>query len=56
MITQIRISQTISLVPIVAMAILGVVFLFPAVNYASSEPETQSTTKKNDPQRRFYIQ
>jgi hypothetical protein len=36
------------LIPIVAMAILGAVLLFPAVNYASSEPETQSTTKQTE--------
>ena len=48
MITHIRISQNIYLVPIVAMAILGVVLLFPAVNYASSEPENQSTTNQTE--------
>ena len=53
MITHIRITQTIYLAPIVAMAILGVVLLFPAVNYASSEPETQSTTKQAEKHNRL---
>ncbi len=48
MITHIRISQTIYLVRILAMAILGAVLLFPAVNYASSEPETLSITKQTE--------
>ena len=53
MITNIRISQTIYLVPIVAIAMLGAVLLFPDINYASSEPETQSTTKQTESHNRL---
>ncbi|MGD9325615.1 MAG: DUF255 domain-containing protein [Desulfobacterales bacterium] len=45
---EIGVSQLISLVPIVAMAILGVVLLFPAVNYALSEPEAFDRAKRED--------
>ena len=48
MITNNRISHTKYMASIVAIAMLGAVLLFPAVNYASSEPGTQSTTKQKE--------
>ena len=53
MITNIRILQIIYLVPIFAIAMLGAVLLFPDINYASSEPETQSTTKQTESHNRL---
>jgi len=53
MITNNRIPHTIVLVSIVAVTMLGAVLLFPAVNFAASEPDTQPPSAQKEKHNRL---
>jgi uncharacterized protein YyaL (SSP411 family) len=53
MITKTRIPQTIILVSIAVITMLGAVLLFPAVNSASSEPGKQAPSKQKEKHNRL---
>ena len=56
MITTNRIPQNTILVSIVAIAVLGTGLLFPAVNFAASEPGKQAPSKQKENHNRLMYE